>query len=161
MANINNLKIGSSDPDRIMYGSRHSSPDIFYKFTEWKLNPSYKNVVEVTDEKIIIKKFKPNVWIIHSPEVNGPFAKTICKYCNGFRANITGLNAHLSILSTEYHTFSNHGAGNDTPKFRGLCSTRCILMGYLLINPVMPGKVVGIVRILEIFRLLMIIQHFG
>lgn len=122
MANINKIKIGQHDPDKIMYDSYYISPNAYkFDFTKWELNPAYNNSIEITNNRIVIKKFKPNVWIMRSPKVNGPFAKAICEYCNGTLANITGLTSNLSLFGSEYHSFNDHGAGNDTPKFRGLC----------------------------------------
>lgn len=64
-SNITNIKIGSNDPDAIMF-SDISESGLKYDFREWELNEDAGHVVEVTKKKIIIKKVRPNVWILRS-----------------------------------------------------------------------------------------------
>lgn len=122
MSDINNIRIGEITPDRILYDNYWVDPGAYkFNFNQWEINTNYKNVIDVSNNKLVIKKFKPNVWLMRSPKVNGVFAKDICSYCRGTIANVSGLNANSNLWSSEYHTISDHGAGNDTPKFRGFC----------------------------------------
>ena len=122
MSDINNIRIGEITPDHILYDNYWADPGVYkFNFNQWEINTNYKNVIDVSNNKLVIKKFKPNIWLMRSPKVNGVFAKDICNYCRGTAANVSGLNVNSNLWSSEYHTISDHGAGNDTPKFRGFC----------------------------------------
>ena len=122
MANINKIKIGAVDPDAIMYDKLHEDmSNLKFDFTEWTQNEDFANDITVEQGRITIRKFKPNTWIIKSPDVTGSQNNAICTYCRGTVMNSHSIANNSSIFSQEQEMRSILGAGNDLPKFRGFC----------------------------------------
>lgn len=122
MANINNIKIGNNDPKKIMFANYQVNiEDYRHNFKDWEINKEAGHVVEVTHDKIIIKKFKPNVWIIRSKVIKGNANTEICKFCAGTTLDFSGVKNVVSNFYYAKFAENNHGAGNDIPKFYGLC----------------------------------------
>lgn len=80
-----------------------------FSFNDWEVNTAYNNDIEVSDHSVIIKKFRPNMWILRSSEnlnnsALGPaFANT--------KMTITGNSAHSDIYTSSY--YSNGAVGGD------------------------------------------------
>lgn len=123
MGNINNIKIGTKNLDAIMLSDIHIDPTYYkYNFTEWEVNEEAGHEIEVSFDKVIIKKFKPNVWIMHSKVVNGSQNSAICAYIKGTKMTSKNISKYSdTIFKDEQPLDNNHGAGNDKPKFRGFC----------------------------------------
>lgn len=122
MANINKIKIGAVDPDAIMYDKLHEDmSNLKFDFTEWTQNEAFANDITVEQGRITIRKFKPNTWIIKSPDVTGSQNNAICTYCRGTVMNSHNIANHSSIFSQEQEMRNIAVAGNDLPKFRGFC----------------------------------------
>ena len=123
MGNINNIKIGNKNLDAIMFSDIHIDPTYYkYNFTEWEVNEEAGHEIEVSFDKVIIKKFKPNVWIMHSKVVNGSQNSAICAYIKGTKMTSKNISKYSdTIFKDEQPLDNNHGAGNDKPKFRGFC----------------------------------------
>lgn len=123
MGNINNIKIGDKNLDAIMLSDIHIDPTYYkYNFTEWEVNEEAGHEIEVSFDKVIIKKFKPNVWIMHSKVVNGSQNSAICAYIKGTKMTSKNISKYSdTIFKDEQPLDNNHGAGNDKPKFRGFC----------------------------------------
>lgn len=123
MGNINNIKIGNKNLDAIMLSDIHIDPTYYkYNFTEWEVNEEAGHEIEVSFDKVIIKKFKPNVWIMHSKVVNGSQNSAICAYIKGTKMTSKNISKYSdTIFKDEQPLDNNHGAGNDKPKFRGFC----------------------------------------
>lgn len=122
MANINQLKAGTVAPESLMFDKFQTQPDDFkFDFRNWAINKDAGHDIEVTNSKITIKKFKPNVWIMHSEVVTGSQNHAICAYCQGTYMTGKNISAYSDLFSSEQPLDNNHGAGNDKPKFRGFC----------------------------------------
>lgn len=122
MANINKVKIGTTDPDAIMFDRYHENMSgLKFDFTQWTQNEAYENDITVEQGRITIRKFKPNTWIIKSPDVTGSQNSAICTYCRGTIMSSRGISNNSAIFSQAQERNNNVGAGNDTPKFRGFC----------------------------------------
>ena len=122
MANINKIKIGAVDPDTIMYDKPHEDmSNLKFDFTEWTQNEAFANDITVEQGRITIRKFKPNTWIVKSPDVTGSQNNAICTYCRGTVMTSHNIDYNSSIFSQEQEMRNIVGAGNDLPKFRGFC----------------------------------------
>lgn len=123
MGNINNIKIGNKNLDAIMLSDIHIDPTYYkYNFTEWEVNEEAGHEIEVSFDKVIIKKFKPNVWIMHSKVVNGSQNSAICAYIKGTKMTSKNISKYSdTIFKDEQPLGNNHGAQDDKPKFRGFC----------------------------------------
>lgn len=121
MANINNIKIGDKNLDSIMFSDIHIDPTYYkFNFNEWVNTDNA--VMEITNDKVIITKFKPNVWLLHSPNpLKGTNCDEVCNFCRGTRINVTGLANHTSLFDSYYETWTTTGAWGDRGKLRGLC----------------------------------------
>ena len=121
MANIQQLKIGDGDPDRIMFDKYYTNPNNYkFDFTTWVLNDVGHDVT-IENNRITIKKFVPNTWIIRSEAVTGYRNSAICTYCRGTVMTSSNISTWASTLfASQLDTSNNQGAGSDTPKFRGL-----------------------------------------
>lgn len=93
-----------------------------YKFNLLEWVDTGNCISEVSYNKIKILKFKPNVWLFHSPTaLAGTNCADLCSYCRGTYINIEGLSANSSMFSNYYTTTTTTGAGGDVGKLRGLC----------------------------------------
>lgn len=121
MANINKFKIGNKDPNKIMFKDVKYPDSIFkYNFNEW-INTDNAEM-QITENKVIITKFKPNVLLLHSPNpLKGTNCSEVCDYCRGNIISVTGLEANANIFNSYFKTTTTTGAGNDVGKCRGLC----------------------------------------
>lgn len=121
MANINKIKVGSVDPDAIMFDKYYTNKsDYKFNFEEWI--DTGNAVMTVTNNRIVITKFKPNVWLLHSPTLlKGTNCDEVCNYCRGTRISVTGLAANSSLFNSYFTTSTTTGAGGDVGKLRGLC----------------------------------------
>ena len=122
MANINKIKIGAVDPDAIMYDKPHEDmSNLKFDFTEWTQNEAFANDITVEQGRITIRKFKPNTWIVKSPDVTGSQNNAICTYCRGTVMTSHNIDYNSSIFSQAQEMRNIVGAGNDLPKFGGFC----------------------------------------
>lgn len=122
MPDIKNIRIGESTPDLIMFDKYHEDmSNLKFDFTEWTVNEAANNDITVEQGRITIRKFKPNTWIIKSPDVTGSQNNAICTYCRGTIMDAKGIDSHSDIFSQEQEVNNAVGAGNDLPKFRGFC----------------------------------------
>lgn len=121
MANINNIKVGNNNVDAIMFNDVYTDPSYYkFNFNEW-VNAN-NGIMEISNNKIIISKFKPNVWLLHSPNLlKGTNCDEVCTFCRGTRINVTGLANNSTIFNSYYTTSTTTGAGGDVGKLRGLC----------------------------------------
>ena len=120
MANIQKAKIGSGNPDAIMFDKYYEDmSDLKFDFTTWVLNDIGHDVT-IEKGRITIRKFVPNTWIIRSEAVTGYANSAICTYCRGTVMNGRNISTWASSLfGSQLNTSSDQGAGSDTPKFRG------------------------------------------
>ena len=59
MANIKNIKIGNTDPSSVMFDTVTTRvSDYQFDFTNWTKNT--ENDITIQNNKVIIRKFKPN-----------------------------------------------------------------------------------------------------
>ena len=122
MANISKIKLGTETPDSIMFDKLYlKQTDLKFDFTNWEINTSAGHDLVIEPDKIIINKFKPNVWLIRDKIVTGAPNHAICEYCQGTVMYSTGISEHTDILQSGYRADNNLGAGNDIPEFLGFC----------------------------------------
>lgn len=92
-----------------------------YRFNfknDWQLNPAFANDVEVNDNSITIKKFRPNMWIIRSKDsLNSTQLSE--KFAN-IRINATGLSNYASSIFS-YRFYSNCVVGGDGNTMGAIC----------------------------------------
>lgn len=122
MENFNNMVLGSGEPiQSLNFGGIYVDPQSFlYDFTEWTVNTKAGCELDITNSKVVIKKFKINTWILRSPKITGTLNSKICEYARGV-VSVKGLNNKLDTIFTgEFRGENNHGAGSDLPKMRGL-----------------------------------------
>lgn len=122
-SNITNIKIGSNDPDAIMF-SDISESGLKYDFREWELNEDAGHVVEVTKKKIIIKKVRPNVWILRSNYKlsTGTDTSALCAKTAKTTLSISGITDSV-FASNDYfiHHSCVSGSGGSYGSMRGFC----------------------------------------
>lgn len=118
---VTGQSLNFQEPEELRVGGKwYTEPGTYrYDFREWIQNSGAVEA-DVTENQIVIKRFTPNTWLLHSPAVTGTAETAICAYCSGFTLKISGLEANRSLFGTEVKMTNNHGAGNDVPYFRGL-----------------------------------------
>lgn len=122
MSDVKNIRIGENTPDSILFDKYHEDmSNLKFDFTEWTLNEAANNDITVEQDRVTIRKFKPNTWIIKSPDVTGSQNNAICTYCRGTIMNSKNISRYSDIFSSEQEMRNVAGAGNDLPKFRGFC----------------------------------------
>lgn len=118
MANVNNIKFGTYAPQTILLDKYYNSVNDFkFNFLEWEINPVHD--ITVTNNRIVIRKFQPNTWIIRSAPVTGSQHSAICSYCKETYLTVTGITTNQGIFGSLKTLTNNHGAGGDLPRFRG------------------------------------------
>lgn len=120
MANINNIKVGADNPDLIMFDNYHTEvTDYRYDLRTFELNTEALHDVEIFNDKLIIKKFRPNVWIIRSPKYAS--LSELCNSTKGLYIGLEGLSNHATLFSSNYSHHSVVGeSGNTFGYIRGL-----------------------------------------
>ena len=120
MADINNIKVGADNPDVIMFDNYHTElTDYRYDFRTFELNSEALHDVQIHNDKLIVKKFKPNVWIIRSPKYSS--LSELCKTTKGLYIGVEGLNNNNALFSSNYsHHSVVGGSGNTFGHIRGL-----------------------------------------
>lgn len=105
----NKFKVGAEDPDKILFDKYLIEPsDYNFDFTTWEVNPDHD--VEISFDKIIIKKFKPNMWIVRDSEsLNSTNLST--KFKNLYLL-IEGIQQYSSNIFS-YRFYSNGAVGGD------------------------------------------------
>lgn len=122
MANINNIKVGDTNLDSIMFSDIYIDPTCYkFNFNEWVINKDAGHEIEVTLDKVIIKKFKPNVWIMHSEVVNGSQNSAICAYIKGTIMSSQNISKYSDTIFNDIQPLDNNLTDWDKPKFRGFC----------------------------------------
>lgn len=121
MADINKMRPGGTEPDRVLFAKPPKK--LKFMFTEWVLNTAAGHDVDVTYDKVVIRKFKPNVWIMHNPSLlnSADSSREVCNYARGTMVSVRGMTAHADIFNAYKTLWSSTGAGGDLPKMRGFC----------------------------------------
>lgn len=122
MADIKNIKIGSTDPEAIMFDRYHENvSNLKFDFTNWTINEDAGNDLIIEKNKVTIRKFKPNVWIMKAPPVTGIANTAICTACKDIIISSQNINKYSNVFANAQDFKNSAGAGNDLPKFRGFC----------------------------------------
>lgn len=121
MATVDKFKIAEKSPDKIMLADVYRpDPEYKYDFTTWV--DTGNAVMEISENKVKIFKFKPNVLLLHSPDkLKGDNCKDICSYCRGNIITVSGLSGKENIFNSYFNTSTTTGAGSDVGKCKGLC----------------------------------------
>lgn len=128
--------INGKEPKNLLLGHVPLTEDMFrYNLAKWVAMDA-GNDIDVSLNKVVIRRFKPNKWILHSPQVHKDSDggnKSICEYTRGARIAVSGLQANSSIFAYKDMT-NNHGAGSDIPHCKGLCFYPYSTDGYLMME---------------------------
>lgn len=113
MANINKIKIGTVDPDAIMFDKYQTLlSDYRYDLREFTVNTEATPDADIDYDKIVIRKFKPNVWILKSP-----IYSTLAELCAGSK-NLTiaidGISNNSELFTKQYQHHSVVGGSGGT-----------------------------------------------
>lgn len=113
MANINKIKIGTVDPDAVMFDKYQTLPsDYRYDLREFTVNTEATPDADIDYDKIVIRKFKPNVWILKSP-----IYSTLAELCAGSK-NLTiaidGISNNSELFTKQYQHHSVVGGSGGT-----------------------------------------------
>jgi len=99
------VKIGTTSADSIMFADVNELPSDFqYDLRTWIVNDDANNDIEVSFNKIVIKKFKPNVWILKSPIC--ATTEALCEESKNLAIGISGISSKLSTLFSK--TYFHH-----------------------------------------------------
>lgn len=113
MANINKIKIGTVDPDAVMFDKYQTLPsDYQYDLREFTVNTEANNDIDIDYDKIVIRKFKPNVWILKSSVYS-----TLTELCAGSKnltVAISGISNNSELFNRNYQHPSVVGGANGT-----------------------------------------------
>lgn len=105
--NVNNLRVGKSKPDALMFDKYIYTPVYNFLFADdWELNPEQADGVKIVDGKIVVTKFKPNVWFAKSNYGFSTDAERNAKFYNKI-FKVTGLaaaNAAGKFTQTQVNT---------------------------------------------------------
>lgn len=120
MANIDNIKIGSNNSNLVLFNSYYTSPnDYRFNFTEFEVNSDASFDGDIYYDKIVIRKFKPNVWLIKSPKYTSVSA--LCNDTKNLSIGIKGLSANSELFGRYYaHHSVVGGSGNTIGYIRGV-----------------------------------------
>lgn len=99
-----------SDSFEITPTSSQLTVNYRFNFKDWELNTDYENDVIVNDTSITINKFRPNMWIIRSPEAMNS-TNLSGKFANLYM-NIHGIANHISTIFS-YRFYANGAVGGD------------------------------------------------
>lgn len=118
MANIKNIKIGNTDPSSVMFDTVTTRvSDYQFDFTNWTKNT--ENDITVQNNKVIIRKFKPNVWILKSPNYSS--ITELCSASKNMSISISGMAANSALFNRSYvHHSVVGGSGNTYGTVRGV-----------------------------------------
>jgi len=126
MADIYNIRIKDTIPKAIMLDKYVIGAGSYkYDFNEWILNPNNSDGIVVTNNKIVINKFKPNLWFIRSNTNSSPNTDTtgICEFSKNFTAKLEGFTDELNI-NLFNNNYAHHsvvgGSGATVGEIRGL-----------------------------------------
>lgn len=113
MSNINSIKVGTEDTKRILFKETYTSPkDYQFDFREFSINTEANHDIDIKYNKITIKKFKPNVWIIKSPKYKS--LAELCEVSKNLYIDIKGLSNKSSSLFNFYYQHHSVVGGSGT-----------------------------------------------
>lgn len=113
MAAVQNVKVGGANPEALMFDKYQTKPsDYQYDLREWIVNEDAGNTVEISNDKIVIKKFKPNLWIIKT--TNYASLSKLCAGSKNLTVGISGIGKHSDLFGTQYKCHSVVGASGGT-----------------------------------------------
>ena len=120
MADINNIRIQNSAPDGVMFDKPYTSPDQYrYDLREFEVNTAANHDIEVSYDRIVIKKFRPNVWILKSSTFSS--LSELCKSSKNLAICLSGISKHADLFNLSYAHHSVVGASGATIGYiRGL-----------------------------------------
>ena len=121
MANINNLKTIIGDCQAIMFHAPRIATDEFrYNWNSWEVNLGAGHDISLSNYELVIKKFRPNQWIIRTPQ-NEPNAE-LCKTAKNLSLKISGISRYSSdIFTTPYYANGAvWGDGGTSGSIKGL-----------------------------------------
>lgn len=113
-SNVQNIKIGESSPKAILLGKYQTSPEDYrYDLTQFTVNTAAGHEVEIYNDRIIINKFRPNVWILQSPEEES--LEALCAKSKNLVISIKGVeNKAQNLFSRSYSHHSIVGGSGAT-----------------------------------------------
>lgn len=120
MADINKIKIGIEDPEAIMYSQYQELPsDYRYNLKTFTINTEATPDADISYNKIIIRKFKPNVWILKSPKCSS--LTELCAESKNLIVSIKGISNNSELFNKSYqHHSVVGGSGGVQGYIRGV-----------------------------------------
>lgn len=126
------LKIGNRTPDRIVFDKAVYVPEYNFNFAQdWIINPEQSAGVSLEDNKIIIRKVKPNVWFLRSSFGYSTDDERNAMFYNK-QFSVSGLAAARSEGNIVTVTNQPSGDGSQTYYVEGLVCSPCTDTGGLL-----------------------------
>ena len=117
-----------NEAEAILFDSYHNPKSFYrYDFTEWVFNSEAGHDVTITNNKITIRKFRPNRWILMSNWGLSPSTDTsgLCAKTANFYVKLGGMDEKReTIFNSNYQHHSVVGGSGDT---YGWCRGVCIL----------------------------------
>lgn len=114
--NVNNL-----------YQDKYKVKTTDYKvnFLNWEFNTAAGHDVEITHNKLVIKKFMPNEWIVRSNDILpantvATMCQNITDYAYGWEVYFKNISRYKAILSTYKEAYNKYDIG-DSCNMRGVC----------------------------------------
>lgn len=90
-------------------------PTFAHSLREWEVNEDALSTYTMTDQKIIISKFKPNTWLIkYTPtvEADSTMNQAVYDYLHNFEVKVTGIEAQTGDdLPITWYKTNNDGSG--------------------------------------------------
>lgn len=85
-------------------------------------NPEDNNYT-IKGNSIIIKRFKPNMWLVRDPQVlsGNNNCKAVCDRARNTRITVRGLNDNASIFNSFYKEETTTGGNRDQLQMKGFC----------------------------------------
>ena len=94
-------------------------------FLEWEFNTAAGHDVEITHNKLVIKKFMPNEWIVRSNDILpantvATMCQNITDYAYGWEVYFKNISRYKAILSTHKEAYNRWDYG-DSCNMKGVC----------------------------------------
>lgn len=110
-----------------LYQDKYKVKTTDYKvnFLNWEFNTAAGHDVEITHDKLVIKKFMPNEWIVRSNDIlPANTVETMCQnitdYAYLWEVYFKNISRYKAILSTHKEAYNKY-ALHDSCNMRGVC----------------------------------------
>lgn len=117
---INNIMLGTTPTDTVMFNDiKTETSDYRYDLRDFTVNTDAVSDVSIYNDRIIIRKCKPNVWLLKSPIMGS--LNELCSSSKNLFISLKGISYNSTLFNRSYVHHSVVGGSKDTYGYiRGL-----------------------------------------